>query len=116
MPNKKRDDESNKEVILGFLKKNPDQHLTTAEIVSATSLKREQVTSSLHAMRRTMGPFVRRVGHAVWVYTPHPRGAEVDGKLLYEEIGQVDNRKVVRDPNGELFELTPLSKKKPLGE
>ena len=111
MPNKKRSDESNKEVILGMLKKSADEHVTTSEVVDATGLTRNQVTSALHAMRRTMGPFVRRVGDAVWVYTPHPRGAEVGGKLLYEEIGQVDNRKVVRDPNGELFELTPLSKK-----
>ena len=110
MPNKKRNDESNKEVILGFLKKHPDEHVTTSEVVDATGLSRSQVTSSLHAMRRTMGPFVRRVGDAVWVYTPNPRGVDVaNDRILYEEVGKLPSGEVVvRDQKGVLYEIKPL--------
>lgn len=105
-------DELNKERILHDLKAHPNEHITTAEVAARTRLTRDQVTSALHAMRRTMKPFVRRVGDAVWVYAPNPRGidiAEPDRKL-YEAVGNRENgATVVRGPDGALYELTALS-------
>jgi len=100
-------DVSFKEMILQALKEKPREHMTTAEVAKATGLTRDQVTSALHQMRKSMDPYVRRIGDAVWLYNPEPRGSDPEGEV-FEEAGKVDGRVVVRDQKGNLYTLEEL--------